>query len=185
MRSTRYDQGGLFRQTDQLRSRWPGRYEAAGMPFSGPSRRLRRLSVSTMGERMVILVPAGSVLSQGRATMLSRSAISPIRDGRRPQVVSEMFDDHLTTIAPSTIIVMMTRIVDRAAALRWVWFLPPANAVMAQSVVSNHGCATNLEESVLKRGQPRIRAARSGSVPRPSSREDRLWTTTTRKISMT
>ena len=137
------------------------------------------------GRGKVILVPAGSVLSQGRATMVSRSAISPIRDGRSPQVMSEMLDDHLTSTAPPTIIVIMTITVNWIAALRWVWFLPPANAVIAQSVVSNHGCATNLEESVLKRGQPRIRAARSGSVPRPSSREDRPWTTTTREISMT
>ena len=41
----------------------------------------------------VAFVPAWSVLSQGRLTKVSRSAISPIRDGRRPQVMSDMFDD--------------------------------------------------------------------------------------------
>ena len=63
--------------------------------------------------------------------------------------MSEMFDDHLTTTAPPIIIVNMTIIVNRVAALRWVWFLPPANAVIAQSVVANHGCATTLEEEEL------------------------------------
>ena len=132
-----------------------------------------------------VFAPAGSVLSQGRATMVSRLAISPIRDGRRTQVVSEMFDDHLTITAPPLIIVSMTILVDLIAAHRWVWFLPPSNAVIAQSVASNHGCATTLGESVLKRGQPEVRAARAGIIPGPSSRKDRLWATTTRKISTT
>ncbi len=33
------------------------------------------------------------MLSQGRATMVSKSAILPIRDRRRLQVMSDMFDD--------------------------------------------------------------------------------------------
>jgi hypothetical protein len=83
---------------------------------------------------------AGSVLSQGRATMVSR-----------PQVVSELFDDHLTTTTPLIIIVSMaiTLNADLVEAFRWVWSLPPANAVIAQSVVANHGCATTLEEEEL------------------------------------
>ena len=39
------------------------------------------------------LYPAWSVLSQGRLTKVSRSAIPPIRDSSTPQVMSDRFDD--------------------------------------------------------------------------------------------
>jgi len=51
------------------------------MPFSGPWRPLRRLSASTMGEK-VVLVPAGPYSASPQETMLEKvAALDLVLDG--------------------------------------------------------------------------------------------------------